>query len=243
MARDPANRPERAPTPPAEAPERSPRDDAFAAALRGFGPPGILAIALVLGGNLLFLPLSALLVLAWAWRSGTPWSEIGYARPRSWIVTVATGIVFGCAFKVAMKALVMPLLGANPINWAYHYLAGNRAAIPGFLYAVIVGAGFGEETVFRGFLFERLGKLLGGRAWANVTIVALVAIWFGLAHYSTQGLTGTEQATIVGLVFGSIRVATGRIWMLMIAHATFDLTAYAMIYWNLETRVAHLVFH
>ncbi len=30
--------------------------------------------------------------------------------------------------------------------------------------------------------------------------------------------------------------------MLMIAHAAFDLTALAMIYWNLETTVAHLIF-
>jgi hypothetical protein len=28
----------------------------------------------------------------------------------------------------------------------------------------------------------------------------------------------------------------------MIAHAAFDLTALAMIYWNFETGVAHLVF-
>jgi len=30
--------------------------------------------------------------------------------------------------------------------------------------------------------------------------------------------------------------------MLMLAHASFDLTALAMIYWDLETKVAHLVF-
>jgi len=30
--------------------------------------------------------------------------------------------------------------------------------------------------------------------------------------------------------------------MLMCAHAAFDLTAVAIIYWSLETRVAHLVF-
>ena len=35
---------------------------------------------------------------------------------------------------------------------------------------------------------------------------------------------------------------TGRIWMLMFAHAAFALTAYAMIYWDLESKVAHLVF-
>lgn len=35
---------------------------------------------------------------------------------------------------------------------------------------------------------------------------------------------------------------TGRIWMLMVAHAAFDLTALAVIYWNLESKVAHFRF-
>jgi hypothetical protein len=34
---------------------------------------------------------------------------------------------------------------------------------------------------------------------------------------------------------------TGRIFMLMVVHAAFDLTAVAIIYLNLETTVAHLV--
>ena len=107
---------------------------------------------------------------------------------------------------------------------------------------MIVGAGFGEETVFRGYLFERLGKLLGPGVWAKTFIVLLTAGWFGLAHYSLQGLAGVEQATIVGLVYGTIFAVTGRLWMLMCAHAAFDLTALAIIYWNLESTVAHLVF-
>ena len=46
-----------------------------------------------------------------------------------------------------MKAIVMPLLGAPPINAAFHDLVGNRAAIPGFLFTIVAVAGFGEETV------------------------------------------------------------------------------------------------
>ena len=190
----------------------------------------------------MFVPLSAVLVLVWARISRTPWREVGLSRPRSWIATVTVGIVFGLAFKFAMKALVMPLLGADPINRAYHYLAGNRAAIPYALFAMIVGAGFGEEMVFRGYLFERLGKLLGRRAGARAWTVLVTAVWFGLGHLSNQGLAGAEQATIVGLVYGAIAAVTGRIWMLILAHAAFDLTAYAMIYWNFETAVAHAVF-
>jgi hypothetical protein len=163
-------------------------------------------------------------------------------RPKSWIGSLAVGLVFGSALKFLMKAIVMPLLGADPINQAYHYLAGNRAMLPAALFAVVVGAGFGEETVFRGYMFERFGKLFGSGAAAKALIVLLTSGWFGLVHYPVQGLAGVEQATIVGLVFGTIFAFTGRIWMLMCAHAAFDVTALAIIYWNLESDVAHLVF-
>ena len=65
---------------------------------------------------------------------------------------------------------------------------------------------------------------------------------FSLAHYPSQGLPGVEQAIVTGLVFGTIFAVTGRIFMLMIAHAAFDLTALAMIYWDFESSVAHLIF-
>lgn len=225
-----------------EARAAPPSGDRVAAGLRGFGPLGILAILVILAGNLVVVPLSAVLVLVWARRSRTPWREIGYMRPESWTGSLAVGIAFGSAFKFLMKMIVMPLLGADPINQAYHYLAGKRAALPAALFAVLVGAGFGEETVFRGYMFERLGKLFGSSVSAKTSIVLLTAGWFGLIHYPVQGLAGAEQATILGLVFGTIFAVTGRIWMLMCAHAAFDLTALAMIYWSLESDVAHLVF-
>lgn len=219
-----------------------PSDDQVAARLRGFGPLGILAILVILAGNLVVASLSGVLVLVWAWRSRTPWREIGYVRPDSWGASLAVGVAFGIAFKFLMKAIVMPLLGADPINQAYHYLAGNTAALPGMLFAVVVGAGFGEETVFRGFLFERFGKLFGPGVGAKTAIVVITSLWFGALHFPVQGLPGAQQSTIVGLVFGTIFAITGRIWMLMCAHAAFDLTALAIIYWNLESAVAHLIF-
>src|SRR5437762_556045 len=214
-------------------------DNRFAAALRGFGPIGILAILIILAGNTLIVPLSAVLVLIWAKLSRTPWREIGYARPRNWIGTVMIGVAFGVVFKFAMKAIVMPLLGAPPINQAYHWVTGNAAALPLMFYLLIIGAGFGEETVYRGWMFERLGKLFGTSVWARTSIVALTSVVFALAHYFDQGIPGVEQAFISGLVFGTIFARTGRTFVLMVAHAAFDLTALAMIYWDCETAVAH----
>ena len=214
----------------------------MAAELRGFGPLGIAAILLIFLGNALVRPLSAVLVLVWAGWSRTPWHEIGYVKPKSWPGAVLVGLGFGVALKFLMKSIVMPLLGAPPINPAYHYLAGNQAALAGAIYMMIAGAGFGEETVFRGFVFERLGKLLGSGGRARTFIVLISALFFGLLHYPDQGLAGVEQATITGLIFGTIFAFTGRLVMLMVAHAAFDLVAVAMIYWDVEAAVAHLVF-
>ena len=217
-------------------------EDRFAAQLRGFGPLGLLSILIVLGGNFLFVPLSAILVLVWVSLSHTPWREIGYVRPQSWTLTLVIGIVFGVAFKFLMKAIVMPLLGAPPINQAYHWVTGNTAALPAMLFLMIVVAGFGEETLYRGWMFERLGKLFGASGWAKVSIVALTAVVFALPHYLDQGIPGVEQALMSGLVFGTIFARTGRIFLLMIAHAAFDLAALAMIYLDCEPAVAHFFF-
>src|SRR5438477_9417845 len=175
----------------------------LAARLRKFGPLGILAILIILAGNFVMAPLSAILALVWAKISNTPWREIGYVRPRSWTKTIATGIVFGVAFKFTMKALVMPLFGAPPINWAYHFVTGNAAVIPSMVYTMIVVAGFGEETFYRGWMFERVGKLFGQSIAAKIAIVLITSILFASMHYAEQGLPGAEQALIIGLIYGS----------------------------------------
>jgi uncharacterized protein len=211
--------------------------------LRGFGPLGLLAVVVILAGNVVFVPLSAILVLVWARLSHTPWRELGFVRPDNWVITIVFGVTFGVLLKLAMKSLVMPLFGADPVNQAFRFLQGNTAALPGILYLVIVGAGFGEEMLFRGFGFERLRTLLGSGAIATILTVLATSLWFGAAHYSFQGVPGVQQATIVGLVFATIFAVTRRLPMLMIAHAAFDVTAVALIYWKLETSVAHWFFN
>jgi len=239
--------PEQTVQPTTPRPSSLPGGDGLTTGLRGFGPIGILSmLVILLAGNvtigkLVAVPVGALLVLVWVRLSHTPWRSVGYVQPKHWFGTLASGIVFGVAFKILMKSLVMPVLGAEPINATYHFLAGNTAMLPAAAWAMLV-AGFGEETVFRGYLFERSAKLFGCGAVARAGTVLLTSVLFGAAHFADQGLTGAEQGTITGLVFGAIFANTGRIFFLMFAHAAFDLTALAMIYWDLESKVAHLVF-
>jgi membrane protease YdiL (CAAX protease family) len=222
-------------------------DDRPAIGLSGFGPTGIFwMLVILLAGNIALgpmvtLPAGGLLVLAWARLTRTPWAALGYVPPESWIVTLTGGIAFGAVFKLLMKMLAMPLIGAPPVNSAYHFLAGNRALLPAAVWTMLA-AGFGEETVFRGYLFERAARLFGRRAGARAAAVLLTSALFAAAHYAGQGLPGVEQAAITGLVFGAVFAATGRLFFLMFAHAAFDLTALAMIYLDVESRVAHLLF-
>ncbi len=210
----------------------------FADRLRGFGPVGLLAAAAIVASSLLLTPLPAVLILAWAALSRTPWRELGFVRPR--LRTLAIAAAAGAAFKILLKAAVMPLLGAPPVNAAYHYLAGNRAALPGILAAVIVGAGFGEEVFFRGWLFERLRKLLG--EGATPAIVLFTSALFAAAHWQGQGLAGVEQAAITGLAFGTAYAIGGSLIPVMVAHAAFDVAAVAIIYFDAEAAFAHLLF-
>ena len=222
---------------------RSSSADEFALSLRGFGPLGIASILVILlVGNFPVAPMSAILVLLWRRQSRTPWSEIGYAPPQSWAATAVVGIAIGIALKLVQKTIVMPLLGAPAGNDAYHYLVGNRLALPGAIYLMIVGGGFGEETVYRGFLFERLGVLFGSFAGARVAIVFLSSALFSLAHFPVQGLAGSEQALLTGLTFGTIMAIQGRVWLPMFAHAAYDLTALAIIFLGLEDWIAHFAF-
>lgn len=212
-----------------------------AARLRGFGPVGLLAIVLVLGTSLAGPIVGALMVLAWARLSETPLKALGFSSPDSWTATLVGGVATGIVLKVVMKALVMPLLGAPPTNAAYQYLTGNAAALPGIILTVLVQAALAEEVLYRGYLFERLGALLGREPRAIAITVVVSSVLFAAAHYADQGLPGVAQAAVTGIVFGGIFAWKRQLALVMVVHAAFDLTAVTLIFFGWEESVARLL--
>ena len=69
--------------------------------------------------------------------------------------------------------------------------------------------------------------------------IALTTTLFALAHFPDQGLPGVQQAMVTGGVFGTVFAARRQLWLVMIAHAAFDVTAVVLIYTGWEERVAH----
>jgi len=187
------------------------------------------------------VPLLFALAITWWWRAThRPWAGLGFVRPRA--LPIVLGIVFGGLLKIVMKAVVMPLLGASPINVTYHDLEGNTAALPGVIVTILAVAGFGEEVTFRGFLFDRFGAWWGRSPIATVATIVTAAALFGVAHVSPQGWDAVRQAFVVGLIWGAIYARRRDLWPLMAGHVAFDLVAVALIYLGWEARIAHLLF-
>ena len=224
------------------APPEEPTRDAFARALRGAGPAGIAGILATIVLPAFIGPFRAIGPLIWAWRTRTPFAAFGLTRPRSWAATIALGVLLGAALKLLMKAVVMPLLGAPAMNARYSDLEGNTALVVYMLFVVTFGAGLGEELTFRGFLFERLRHFFGSSGRALAGIVLGTSLLFGVVHLPEQGVHGAAQATITGLVMGTIYARTGNLWLPVVAHAAFNVVAVFIIYWGLESRIAHAFF-
>jgi uncharacterized protein len=217
-------------------------DATLVARLRGFGPIGIAAILVILGANLTIAPLGAILILLWAKVTRVPWKDLGFARPRSWLLTIVGGIAGGILLKLLLKAIVLPLLGAPPVNAPFQYIVGNRPAMVSMVLTSIIAGGIGEEILYRGFLFERLGRVLRRGAAATITIVALTTALFASIHIPGQGVYGGVQALFTGVTLGTIYALTRRLWLPMVVHATYDVFAILLIYYGVEATVAHSVF-
>jgi CAAX protease family protein len=194
-------------------------------------------LAVLVAQNLL----GAVLVFVWAWWSRTSLAHLGFVRPRSVVRAATLAILGGIALKLVLKALIMPALGLDAVNHAYSYVTGNPSAFWQMLFLVIVGGGIGEETIWRGFLFDRIKTLSDGRV-GPLPIIIGTSLVFAAAHYADQGLPGVVQAIVTGLTLGAVYVLSGNIWTPMIVHAAYDVTALVIIYWNLESGVAGALF-
>ncbi|BFI96941.1 MAG: hypothetical protein RSP_24510 [Rhodanobacter sp.] len=118
-------------------------------------------------------------------------------------------------------ALFSAIVGALWLAGSYHVTGFNPHAdwLPALLM-VGLGAGIGEEIMFRGMLFRVLEEGLG--TWAALLLSAL---FFGFAHAYNPGATTWSSAAIAieaGLLFGLLYHATRSLPLCMGVHAAWN---------------------
>ena len=101
----------------------------LAVRLRGFGPVGMLAIAIILAGAMVNSLVAAALVVLWVLLSKTQWPEVGYVRPGNYVVTIAGGVAFGAGNSTSYTEWLglAPDTGQprTPERWSWATTAGR----------------------------------------------------------------------------------------------------------------------
>jgi membrane protease YdiL (CAAX protease family) len=106
-----------------------------------------------------------------------------------------------------MRKLAERLLPSKPVEF-------------GPYCALAVTAGVCEEFLYRGFAMAALTRV-GMPAWS---VVLMSSVLFGLAH-AYQGKGGIIGTGLLGLVFGTMRLAVGSLFPVVLWHAGVDVVA------------------
>ncbi|MBX3458450.1 MAG: CPBP family intramembrane metalloprotease [Planctomycetes bacterium] len=97
-------------------------------------------------------------------------------------------------------------------------------------WLVSLHAGWGEELLYRGYVFGLLLHFVP--VWAAALASSAL---FGFAHIY-QGLRGIVLTTVLGGVFFGLYWASGSLWVPILAHALYDIHAGELGYWAYRER-------
>ncbi|MBB4211747.1 hypothetical protein EV659_106113 [Rhodothalassium salexigens DSM 2132] len=167
-------------------------------------------------------------------RSGQSWASLGLARPaRPWATlgqsTVLYGAVLVLVTGVLQPALTALGLGAPDVS-AFSGVEGDTASWLALLAFSWVMAAFGEEMIARGFLLDRLARLIPSARGGLVLALVLQAALFGAAH-AYQGPAGVILTGFLGLVFAIGYLLAGRNLLVpILAHGVTNTVSLTALY-------------
>jgi uncharacterized protein len=170
--------------------------------------------------------------VAWGliWLRGETLADIGLKRPASWMRTFIIGI--GLAAIVFIAMYVSEKAGFRRDLSKFRDVQGNlELALFGVFYALI-GAGFYEEFMFRGFLMQGLAMLFGASRSAWIIACVVQGALFGAAH-AYQNPLGIAITGTLGVLMGLLVLASGRnLWPVIIGHGLLDASRFVLFYFQ-----------
>lgn len=164
-------------------------------------------------------------VAAWrAWAHGFTAAQLGLTLPSRFRLIAIT--VFGAALIVILQWLNLRRMGrsTSPLRGTLQALAErilpqNNIELLPFL-ALAVTAGLCEEFLYRGFAMAALSRT----GLPATVVILLSSILFGMAHLY-QGRSGFVSTTILGVLFGVSRAASGSLLPVIVWHMGVDVVA------------------
>ncbi|HJU84455.1 MAG TPA: CPBP family intramembrane glutamic endopeptidase [Holophagaceae bacterium] len=112
-----------------------------------------------------------------------PLSSIGFRMDGHWARELGLGVAGGAGIMLLTAVLTMGVGG-------FHWIRGEGTwATTAWGLLLFVFVGFNEETLFRGYLFQRLVAGMG--KWPAQVLLALL---FAYAHWHNPGMVGATKA-------------------------------------------------
>ena len=174
--------------------------------------------------------LEVLVACGLIWMRRERLADIGLKRPKSWPCTFSISI--GTAVVVFAGIYLSEKAGFHRDLSRFSALQGNLRLTTYTVFYVLIGAGFYEEFMFRGFLMQGLAVFFGGNRGAWIAACAIQGVLFGASHAYQNPLgmliTGTLGTLLAVLVFFCGR----NLWPAIIAHGLFDASRAVLFYFQ-----------
>ena len=165
---------------------------------------------------------------------GLRWRDVGFTRPRSWVIAIGVGVLAGICMEAIELFLTQPLIarltGKMPDLSDFADTAGNWKMLFFWLALIWLLGALGEEIVYRGYLMDRVAGLFRNTRAAWIISLLVVSVAFGGAHID-QGITGMIENVWNGLLLGALYLASGRnLSVPTIAHGVTDTIDLLLMY-------------
>jgi len=198
------------------------------AAAEAFYTPKSMESGFVFGGAIQMLEVVVACVLIWLRRERL--ADIGLRRPKSWLRTFGIGILI--AALVFAGIYFSEKAGFHRDLSRFSALKGNLELTVYTVFYVLIGAGFYEEFMFRGFLMQGLAMFFGGNRRAWIAACVIQGVLFGASH-AYQNPLGMLITGTLGILLAILVFACGRnLWPAIIAHGLFDASRAVLFYFQ-----------
>lgn len=144
------------------------------------------------------------------------WEKLGFRKfdVKKGLQLALAVTAIGIGISTGYEALLEKLGWSTSSDNIYSTITPNNIGIAFFAITAAVVAPLAEETFFRGFLLQGIGKRLKF-AWAAIISAAI----FAIVHLSPSGLV---PIFILGMMLAWLYNKTQSIWPCIIVHAVYN---------------------
>lgn len=137
-------------------------------------------------------------------------------------ITLMIFVIIEPVLDFIIQPLVNKLTGEVPDYTAFDLVKNDFPKFIKYLLFIWISAAFGEELLFRGFMFKQFNTILPEFRLKTITIILISSFLFATPHLYL-GISGVILTFIFGLLFSFVYVKYDyNLWIAILLHGLVD---------------------